>query len=142
VGALGVISGVAGALVGIFPMDQRAIHLLVSGTYFLTLAAAVALATLWMGTPAFPRNRAATWLGALTAVSSVGFFVIFQLQSSGQPAGDYATALRAPVALDTVVEWTALLAIMAWVVVAGRTIWRNAPVARRLQAQALSGESR
>lgn len=139
VGGLGVLSGVAGSLVGIFPMDQRSIHVIVSGTYFLTLAATVALATLWMGGPAFPRTRAARWLGALTIVSSVGFFVIFQLQNTGQTSGDYATVARPAVALDTTVEWLALVGIMAWVVVAGWIIWKAESVPELMP---LSGVSR
>src|SRR4051794_40026747 len=56
IGVLGVVAGIAGACVGIFPMDQRSVHVLVASTYFVSLAGSVALATLWMGGPRLPRT--------------------------------------------------------------------------------------
>src|SRR3954469_1758941 len=47
ISVLGVLAGIAGVCVGIFPMDQRSFHVLVASTFFVSLAASVALATLW-----------------------------------------------------------------------------------------------
>lgn len=124
--ALGILAGVSGTFVGIVTMDQKGPHLIVSGTFFLALAASVGLATLWMGGPAFPKRAAAKWLGLLTVIAALVFFILIRVEGPG-PGG--AAELNAPhpaIALDYIVEWLAFIGVLGWVTVAGATIWRAA----------------
>ncbi len=127
IAVLGVFAGLAGACVGFFPMDQRALHVLVASVFFVSLAGAVALATLWMGGPRLPRTRLATLLGVVTVVASAGYFVIYSVEGPGPGGATDPNAPRPAFALDTTVEWIALIGIMAWVSVVALMIWRTAP---------------
>jgi hypothetical membrane protein len=120
---LGLLAGVSGAFVGVVTMDQKDAHLLVSGTFFLALAASVGLATLWMGRPSFPRRTAATLLGWLTVIASVIFFVLIRVEGPGPGGAADVNAPRPAIALDYVVEWLAFAGILGWVTVSARTIW-------------------
>jgi hypothetical membrane protein len=126
ISVIGVIAGIAGACVGIFPMDVRAVHVLVASTFFVSLAGSVALATLWIGGPRLPRTPLATLLGAVTALASVGYFVIYSVEGPGPGGAADPNAPRPAFALDTTVEWIALIGIMAWVTVVALTMWRTA----------------
>jgi hypothetical protein len=126
VSVLGVFAGVAGACVGIVPMDVRAVHVLVASVFFVSLAGSVSLATLWMSGPRLPRTRLATVLGAMTALASAGYFVIYSVEGPGPGGAADPDAPRPSFALDTTVEWIALIGIMAWVSVVALTMWRSA----------------
>ena len=141
VSVLGALAGVSGTFVGFIPMDEKASHLLVSGSFFLALAAAVGLATLWMGGKAFPRRAAAWWLGLLTVAASVAFFILNRVEGPGLGGAADPNAPRPAIALDSVIEWAALLGVLGWVTVASATIWRaERPLGVALRP--VSGESR
>jgi hypothetical membrane protein len=123
IGALGVIAGIGGTLVGIFPIDDKGVHTLVASTYFVSLAGAVALATLWMGGPRLPRTALATALGIATAATSAGYFLIYSLEGPGPGGASDPNAPRPAFALDTTVEWAALISVMAWVAVVAAIVW-------------------
>jgi hypothetical membrane protein len=127
IAVLGVVAGIAGACVGIFPMDVRAVHVLVASTYFVSLSGSVTLATLWMRGPRLPRHRLTTILGVITVLASVGYFVIYSVEGPGPGGAADPNAPRPAFALDTTVEWIALIGIMAWVTLVAVTMWRNAP---------------
>jgi hypothetical membrane protein len=143
VSLLGVLAGIAGTCVGLFPMDVRAVHVLVAGTFFVSLAGSVALATLWMSGSRLRRTRAATLLGGLTALASAGYFLIYSLEGPGPGGAADPNAPRPAFALDTTVEWIALIGIMAWVTTVAWTIWtaeRNPVAASRASAPSRVGE--
>jgi hypothetical protein len=121
---LGVLAGVSGAFVGVVTMDQKTPHLIVSGTFFLALAASVGLATLWMGTPAFPKRPALRWLGLLTVIASVVFFVLIRVEGPGPGGIADVNGPRPAVAVDSIIEWLAFAGVLGWVTVASATIWR------------------
>jgi hypothetical membrane protein len=127
ISVLGVMAGLAGACVGVFPLDEHTIHVLVASVYFVSLAGSVALATLWMGGPRLPRTRMTTLLGVITVLASAGYFVIYSVEGPGPGGAADPNAPRPAFALDTTVEWIALIGIMAWVSVVALTIWRTEP---------------
>ena len=90
-----MIAGVAGACVGIFPMDGADGARAGRERLFVSLAGSVALATLWMGGPRLPRTGLATVLGVITVVASAGYFVIYSVEGPG-PGGRGRTQRAAP----------------------------------------------
>jgi hypothetical protein len=78
-----------------------------------------------MGGSRLPRTGVATVLGVITALSSAGYFVIYLLEGPGYGGSSDPNAPRPPVALDTTVEWIALISVMAWVTAVALTIWRT-----------------
>lgn len=142
IGLLGILAGVSGTFVGFIPMDEKQSHLLVSGSFFLALAAAVGLATLWMGGPAFPRRAAARWLGLLTVTASIAFFVLIRVEGPGPGGVADPNGPRPAIAADTIIEWLALLGVLGWVAVASATIWRAERPVVGVALRPVSGESR
>src|SRR4051812_37105011 len=130
ISVLGVLAGIAGAGVGVLPIDERAVHVLVASVFFVSLAGSVSLATLWMGGPRLPRTRPATLLGVITALASAGYFVIYSVEGPGPGGASDPNAPRPAFALDTTVEWIALIGIMAWVTVVALSMWRAATAPR------------
>lgn len=137
---LGILAGVSGTFVGLIPMDEKTPHLIVSGSFFLALAASVGLSTLWMGDPAFPKRAAATWLGLLTVIASVVFFVLIRVEGPGPGGIADVNGPRPAIAVDSIIEWTALLGVLGWVGLASATIWRAEKPAPMLAGR-LSAES-
>ncbi len=125
-GALGVIAGLAGVGVGIFPMNQLDQHALVALTFFNLGWITVGLASIdffLARDPRFPR-----WLsviGALTVAAFVGFLV--SLQTEGL-VGEDALAppeIRQAFWIVPTLEWALIVGILAWVFLTAWT-WRRA----------------
>lgn len=111
--AIGVIAGVFGALVGVFPMDHLGVHSTVAAIYFVSSALAVLVFTIALATgqaPGLPRWL--LWPGTIAVVASLLFLVVILVSglSLGAPT-DRAAFLAVPT-----LEWLALLGILAWVV--------------------------
>lgn len=124
-GPIGVIAGIAGALVGVFPMNIREIHGLVALTFFNLgwIAVATASVPLLVGHDRrFPR-----WL-ALVGGAAIVAFLAFLYEFRVDPLV-LETALGSPVErpdfwLATTLEWAVIVAIIGWTVVAA-ALWHR-----------------
>ena len=112
----GAVAGVAGALVGVFPMDHRDMHGFVALTFFQTAWIAVGLFTLYVlvrGPARFPR-----WLGvpgAATVLAFVAFLLDVRIETvAGGAALDTPAVRPDPWAMPTL-EWATLVTIVVWV---------------------------
>jgi hypothetical membrane protein len=125
--AVGAVSGVAGALVGVFPMDYRNLHQIVAGVFFLTGWLTTIVASLWLvraPAPSLPR-----WLlipGAVVVVATLTFIPVF---SGYRPANPGGPVLDRPdgVWSVAVLEWAALLSLLAWFVCVSLALLREPP---------------
>ena len=126
-GPIGVVAGLAGALVGVFPMNDRPVHGLVALTFFNLGWIAVATASVPVAVGhdrRFPRWLAAA--GALVVVTFLAF--LYEVRVDPVVAG---SALVAPTArpafwLSPALEWAVIVAIVGWTVLAALS-WRRAP---------------
>jgi hypothetical membrane protein len=117
---VGVVAGVSGALVGVFPMNNRAIHIVFALGFFVLGWVAVGLASLdiWRR----PEPRFSRWLPALGALTVTVFLLFLSVYIPYLYTG---TGLDRPdVSVATVLEWLVLIGIMGWVLVASATWWR------------------
>jgi hypothetical membrane protein len=111
---VGVVAGVSGSLVGVFPMDSRELHRVVSDTFFVTAWLVGAIFSAWL--LAAPRPGFSRWLlvpGALVIVGFVAFIVVY---STFNPADSnaHSTASRPDVWSVPLLEWAALLSMFVW----------------------------
>jgi hypothetical membrane protein len=112
---LGAIAGLAGALVGVFPMNQLATHSLVAFTFFNVSWIAIALASvdfLVRPDPRFPTSRAVVGFAAVAAF--VGFIWAYAVNTSGGGSGLEPSGVRPTVDVVTVFEWAAIVGVVAW----------------------------
>lgn len=120
----GAVAGVAGALVGVFPMDHRDLHGLVALTFFQTAWIATGLFTLYVlvrGPARFPR-----WLaipGTATVLAFVAFLLDYRIETAtGGAALDTPAVRTDPWAMPTL-EWATLVTIVVWVAVVAARLW-------------------
>ncbi len=120
----GAVAGVAGALVGVFPMDHRDLHGLVALTFFQTAWIAVGIFTLDVlvrGAWRFPR-----WLaipGTATVLAFVAFLLDVRIETSAGGAALDTPAVRPdPWAMPSL-EWATLVAIVVWVGIVATRLW-------------------
>ncbi|HEU4919737.1 MAG TPA: DUF998 domain-containing protein [Candidatus Limnocylindrales bacterium] len=116
-GRIGVIGGVAGSLVGLFPMNRILSHAIVSTSFFNLTALAIALASIDFG--ARPDGRFGAVQAGLGAVSTAaylafGVVAIEAIREQGLAALE-PPIVREEISLLTTFEWASLLSIMAWV---------------------------
>ncbi|HEY3336466.1 MAG TPA: DUF998 domain-containing protein [Candidatus Limnocylindrales bacterium] len=130
-GPIGVVAGLAGALVGVFPMNNREVHGLVALTFFNLGWIAVATASVPVAVGhdrRFPRVLAGA--GAVAVVA----FLAFLYEVRVDPVV-VDSALGAPVArpafwLSPALEWAVIVAIIGWTVLAALS-WRRTPAGER-----------
>jgi hypothetical membrane protein len=117
---IGLIAGISGAFVGVFPMNNRAIHIVFALGFFVLGWMAVGLASLdvWRR----PEARFSRWLPALGAVT-VAVFLLFLSVYIPYLYTDTGTD-RPSVSVATVLEWLVLVGIIGWVLVGSLTWWR------------------
>jgi hypothetical membrane protein len=113
---VGILAGVGGAFVGIFPMDSGGPHIPAALTFFVLGWVCVGLASIdiWRRPDQrFPRWL--PWLGALTVVVFLIFLSLYipYLMDTGASSAD-----RAPFQLVVLMEWLVLIGIIGWVFVA------------------------
>jgi hypothetical membrane protein len=118
---IGVVAGVAGMLVGVFPMNQIAVHRIVALTFFMLgwIAVGLASADIWRRRdPRFARWL--PWLGLLTVVCFICFLVVYvpTLTYSGTDES------RPALSIATILEWLVLIGVIGWVLAASATWWR------------------
>ena len=118
---IGVIAGVSGALVGVFPMNGRGIHIVVALGFFVLGWMAVGLASIdiWRR----PDPRFARWLPILGAVTVALFLLFLSVYIPYLYTGTGAD--RPPLSVATILEWLVLLGIIGWVLAASYTWWRH-----------------
>lgn len=119
VGPVGSIAGAAGAVVGIFPMNDVGPHGFAALTFFTAAWLAVGSFTLWLivhGVP-WPYPRALVGAGVATVVSYVAF--LFSYRIARTPGVDplVVPSTRPAIWAGPVLEWLTLLSVVAWVVV-------------------------
>jgi hypothetical membrane protein len=119
---VGVIAGISGALVGVFPMNNRGIHIVMALGFFVLGWVAVGLASLdiWRR----PEPRFSRWLPALGAVTVAVFLLFLSVYIPYLYTGTGDD--RPAVSVATVLEWLVLIGIMGWVLVASVTWWSYA----------------
>ncbi len=122
---VGVVAGVAGTLVGVFPMDEAAIHGFVALAFFNLGWIAVALASVPVAVGhdrRFPRWLAA--VGALTVVAFLAFLYEFRVDPRIADTSLGSPAARPDVWLLTALEWAVIVGILGWTFLAAVT-WRR-----------------
>jgi hypothetical membrane protein len=123
-GAIGVAAGIAGAFVGVYPMNNLDLHGIAALTFFNLGWIAVGLASI-----DFLRNRDPRfpwWLaviGGLTVVAFLGFLYVLAPLLSGD--GLAAPDVRPDIWIVPILEWAVLIGILAWVFLTGLTWLRR-----------------
>jgi hypothetical membrane protein len=117
---VGAVAGVCGALVGVFPMNDRGIHIVMALGFFVLGWIAVGLTSydIWRK----PEPRFSSWLPALGAVTVAAFLMFLSIYIPYLYTGTGSD--RPAFSLATVLEWLVLIGIMGWVLVASITWWR------------------
>lgn len=124
-GAIGAAAGLAGGLVGVFPMNELEPHALAAFGFFNLAWIAVALASLDFVRRRDPRFP--VWLSVVGAAAAVAF-VTFLLSVQGSDAGDEALAApdaRPELGLAAALEWLTIVGILAWAFLTA-VAWRRA----------------
>jgi hypothetical membrane protein len=118
-GAVGVVAGIGGSFVGVYPMDQLSRHSLAAMTFFNLGWIAVGMASLDFvihPDPRFPRPLAV--LGAATVAAFIGF--LREVGANTTASGGLATPdPRPPVWALTTLEWLTIAGIVGWVLLVG-----------------------
>ena len=119
---IGAIAGISCSLVGVFPMNQRTIHIVVALGFFVLGWIAVALASIdiWRR----PDLRFARWLPVLGAITVALFLLFLSVYIPYLYTGTGAD--RPQVSVATVLEWLVALGLIGWVLAASATWWRHA----------------
>jgi hypothetical membrane protein len=113
-GILGVIAGLAGLLIGIFPMGTPTLHVLFALLFFNVAWIAIALASVDLLVRPNPRLPGRLgWLGLAVVAAFIGFIWSYTLLV---PAGSGLEPSAVRPAFDpvTTFEWLAILGVVAW----------------------------
>lgn len=119
---VGAVVGIAGALVGVFPMDVNTnMHRLVALGFFEGSLLLLIIFSLFVG---LTRQRAYPRWMALLAIPMLAANLVFlnELRLDGIDALALALTLREPFRLICASEWAVILAVLLWVVV--MMFWR------------------
>ena len=123
VGPVGLLTGVFGTLVGVFPMNNLAVHMFVANGFFYPGLATMLLFSGYVLTSRhreFPRWIAVPGLvaaGALFAFLFLGGLVENLVNSAGPPPGFGVN--RPAIWVSALFEWVAICAILVWVATVG-----------------------
>ncbi|MCH2508131.1 MAG: DUF998 domain-containing protein [Dehalococcoidia bacterium] len=115
-GAIGLVTGVSAALVGVFPMNQLEIHTAIANTFFyggLLVALGYTLYVLFSPKPRLPKITALT--GGLTMLAFAAFvwFLPAPLED-GQNIHEILKN-RPKVWMLPILEWVVFLCVMVWI---------------------------
>jgi hypothetical membrane protein len=114
-GVIGGIAGLAGALVGVFPVTQLQAHTLAAATYFNLGWISIALATL--DVLLRPDPRFPGWLalpGFISVTLFLGFIAAYASRTQSGGNGLEPPTTRAGLDPVTIFEWLAVLGSLAW----------------------------
>jgi hypothetical membrane protein len=112
--AAAAIAGASGMLTGLLPMDIQPAHQTASAVFFLTGWTVAATFSVWL--LGRPRPGFSRWL-LLPGLGCIPFFVAFvAVYAAYRPADPYAPILlRSAIWAVPLLEWAALLSLLAWV---------------------------
>jgi hypothetical membrane protein len=125
-GLTGIVAGVGGALVGVFPMNDLRTHDLVALTFFLLGLVTVLLASIDFVRA--PDQRFPRWLavvGAATVAAFAAFLVVLFGGGSRAVSPLSPPEVRPAVSALTVLEWLLIVGILGWTFLTAWT-WRRA----------------
>ena len=121
-GATGVIAGIGGALVGVFPMNDLDKHALVALTFFVLGLVTVLLAS--VDFVRLPDPRFPGWLSVVGGAAVVAF-LIFLVILFGEAGGLAHPEERVAIWPLTIFEWLLIVGILGWVFLTSFE-WRRA----------------
>jgi hypothetical membrane protein len=126
-GIAGLIAGIGGACVGLFPMDDLATHSAAALTFFVASPIAVGLFTGWL-IQEQPSDvpRSLVWPGILTVAAFVTFLTLL-LTGDRSLAAPFERPGFWPLAL---LEWLTLIGLLAWLVAVSAVLWQGTPADR------------
>jgi hypothetical membrane protein len=117
-GGVGVVAGIGGSFVGVFPMDYLTQHSAAAMTFFNLGWIAVGLASLdfvLRPDPRFPR-----WLAIVGAATVAAFIGFLRELGASTESGRLASAEARPqVWALTTLEWLTIAGIVGWVLLVG-----------------------
>jgi hypothetical membrane protein len=128
-GGFGVVAGLGGALVGVFPMDHGAVHGLAASTFFNFGWIAVALASLDFVVRRDP--RLSRWHAVLGFVTMIVFLAFLREVGANLSLGGQFVVpeVRPDVWAVAALEWLTIVGIVVWVLsVSVSWLWVNEPV--------------
>ncbi len=113
---MGIVTGLSGALVGVFPMNNMHVHVPVAMTFFRS---AMILSVIFSGYVLFSRatkfRKYVSIPGILTAFTS--FIFVFISESAHHAAKPLAVSsdVRPEIWLAPLLEWSVFFTVLAWV---------------------------
>ncbi len=125
-GLVGVITGVSGALVGVFPMNDMDNHVTVAMTFFNTgwiVTGLFALYVLLARGHAFPR-----WLAVPGLVAAVCFVAFLQASTPGAETTTDVLAVptsRPEVWIVPILEWAVIASVLVWIALTALVLHRQ-----------------
>lgn len=123
-GGLGIIAGVAGMFVGVFPMNQLDLHGIAALSFFMLGWISVAIASVDIYRTPEPRlPRWLAYIGAFTVAAFIGFLAVLLPLLGGEGLG--APTVRPSFWIVPVLEWAVIGGLLAWVLLASIT-WLRA----------------
>lgn len=113
---ISVISGIAGMLVGVFPMDNLDAHGQVAQAFFLTGGVVVAIFSLYILFSS--QTRYPRWIVLIGIVSVVSFAAFLSIiLPGGRDALAAPDGVRPSVWITVVWEWLILISVLLWIFV-------------------------
>jgi hypothetical membrane protein len=124
-GAAGGFAGLAGALVGVFPVNDIDRHTLATYAFFNLAWITVAIAS--ADFILRPDRRFPDWLAVLGSVSVATFlsFILIYLASGAGPGAGLGGSIQPAFSLSTTLEWAAIAGVLVWTFATGMA-WRAA----------------
>ncbi len=115
-GAIGLVTGVSATLVGVFPMNQLAIHTAIANTFFyggLLAALGYTLYVVFSSEPRLPKITALTGGVTMLAFAAFVWFLPAPLED-GQSIHEILKN-RPEVWTLPILEWVVFLCVMVWI---------------------------
>ena len=128
-GVVGFITGISGALVGVFPMDNLESHFTVAMTFFNMGMVTTLLFSVYV--LFFPKSRFPLWMSIPGGITALSFFSLLYLVDPILPenAGveELANALinRPEVWSTAVIEWLVGITVLGWAVIVSLYLWKT-----------------
>lgn len=122
--AVSVVASLAGAMCGLFPMEYLSTHRLVSGIFFLTGWLVAATFTIWLAV--YRPVEFPGWLTSPGVAVVIVFMAFIGVYATYHPADANAHILTRPeVWTVPLLEWAALLSLLAWMACVAATLLRD-----------------
>ena len=119
---LGFFTVLAGAAVGILPLDHVKPHLSAAVLFFLGWLGTVSLFTIAFQTGKFPRHLV---IAGIVAILLCAVFLALPKSDVLKAIEHPATFRRPPVWWLAVVEWAVFVSMLVWMIITARFLWRT-----------------